>query len=179
MEKPFVDLLPRHLQDNLILDGELRREPAADIVAARIREAEAQARRVREQVLTARLIDAGAASGLGLSRVLSSFEQGRLKTLLVRDGFAKLGRRCGGCQALSLSDSKCARCGAATQILFNLVEELVDRALEQRAEVFRLENTTPLDNLGRIGAELRQTAVTETPAAAPRAAASVLAAARR
>lgn len=156
IEKDLLEALPRGLQDNLIVDRSLGEDLPLHELRLKVAEADGQARKVREQVLAHRLLDtAGASSLVGLTRVLEAVEQGRVKTLLLRDGFAKLGRCCSGCKKLSLTQVKCVWCGAATETVFNLVEELADRALAQGAEVFRLDSLTPLDNLGHIGCELR------------------------
>lgn len=157
VERGLVDLLHRTLQDNIIVDNLLIDLPAEEI-RSRIALAEDQARRVRETVLAHRLMDGGPGhSAVGLRATLQAAEHRRLKTLLVRDGFAKLGRRCLSCDRLSLNDPKCVMCTGATETVFNLAEELIERALDQGAEVFRLQHQTPLDNLGSIGAELRET----------------------
>jgi len=166
IERGLVDLLHRTLQDNVIVDN-LLIDLSADEIRGRIAMAEDQARRVRETVLAHRLMDAGQGmAAVGLRATLQAAEQRRLKTLLVRDGFAKLGRRCLNCDRLSLNDPKCVMCTGATVTVFNLADELIERALEQGAEVFRLGHQTPLDNVGSIGAELR-----ETPAPRPAASA--------
>lgn len=157
VEKGLSDQLPRALLDNLIVDAELRSDMDAEEVRGRISDAERQARQVREQVLAHRLLDTPRAdSARGLRDVLFAVSQNKIKTLLVREGFAKLGRRCPSCGFLSQADPKCLNCRAATVTVFNLIEEIVARALEQGAEVFRLQSPTPLDNIGHIGAELRR-----------------------
>lgn len=156
LERGLIERLHRSLQDNVILDQALDADLPLEEVRARIALADAQARRVRELVLAHRLIDRrGPSVALGLGRALEAVEHRRVRLLLVRDGFAKLGRSCLGCRRLSLVDIKCDFCGAATETVFNLVDELADRAVSQGADVFRLVNQTPLDNLGHIGAELR------------------------
>lgn len=165
IERGLVDLLHRTLQDNVIVDNLLIDLPAKDI-RDRIAMAEDQARRVRETVLAHRLIDAGQGkAAVGLRATLQAAEQRRLKTLLVRDGFAKLGRRCLACDRLSLNDPKCVMCTGPTETVFNLAEELTERAFDQGAEVFRLLHQTPLDNMGSIGAELRETPAPKAAAA--------------
>lgn len=154
---PLVNHLHTHLQQNLILDPDLDPESPADSVLERISACEAEARKVRESVLVHRLLDAaqaGKRAALGLERVLGALRQGRVKLLLARDGFAKMGRSCPGCGRLSLDDPKCLDCRRPTEAVFNIVSEMIDRALEAGCEVFRLRNDSPLDNVGRIGAEL-------------------------
>lgn len=159
LEKDLLEQLPPALQENVIVDRTLEADLLVADLRVRVSESDRQARRVREQVLAHRLLDkTGAGCAVGLMKVLEAVEQGRVKTLLLRDGFAKLGRSCPACRRLSLTQIKCVWCGTGTETLFNLVEELADRALSQGAEVFRLGSLTPLDNLGHVGVELREAA---------------------
>ena len=164
-----IELLHRFLRDNLIVDDVVDHDWSAEAVRAHICAAESQARRLREFVAAQRLIDeAGDRAALGLRRTLDAAQRGRAKTLLVRDGFTKLGRRCAGCARLSLDDTKCAACGAGTETVFDLIGELCDRAMEQGAQVLRMLHRTPLDNVGYVGVELRSvSAGTSLPLAAP------------
>lgn len=154
----LVNHLHSSLQHNLILDTELEPEMTAAAILERILACEDQARQVRETVLVHRLLDAvkgGARLGvLGLDRTLDALQKGQVRLLLVRDGYAKMGRCCPECGKLSLAWTKCLDCGRATETVFNLVAEMIDRALASGCEVFRLFHDTPLDNLGKIGAEL-------------------------
>ena len=144
------------LQDNLILDSSLDPEMDDEAVAERLLAREREAREVREQVLAARLLDEAAAGRgvTGLAGTLAAFREGRVRRLIVRDGFAKLGRSCAGCGRLSFEESRCVLCGRSTEIMFDLVGELVDRTLKAGGEAITLFHKSPLDNVGRIGAEL-------------------------
>ncbi|MBI3552933.1 MAG: hypothetical protein HY077_10495 [Elusimicrobia bacterium] len=154
----LVNHLHTSLQHNLILDAGLDPESPAPSVLQRVRACESQARQVRESVLAHRLIDAAKTSPrlavLGLERTLDALAKGQVRVMLARDGYTKMGRRCPGCGRLSLNWPKCLDCGRPTETVFDLVGEMIDRALEGNCEVFRLCHETPLDNLGRIGAEL-------------------------
>jgi peptide subunit release factor 1 (eRF1) len=162
-----VDLMHKSLHDELIVENDLDPTATAEQVAERILLSETQARRLRELVTAQHLIDAaGKDAAIGLRRTMEAVEQGRVKALLVRDGFAKLGRRCLGCDRLSLEDTKCVICAAPTRTVFNLIDELCDRALGQGAQVLRMLHRTSLDNVGSIGAELRS--VSSLPAASPK-----------
>jgi peptide subunit release factor 1 (eRF1) len=155
---PLVNHLHSSMQHNLILDADMEPELAASAVLDRITACEDQARQVRETVLVHRLIDAARGSSrmgvVGLEGTLEALQKSQVRMLLVRDGYAKMGRCCPQCGRLSLNWPKCAECGRATGIVFNLVAEMVDRALAANCEVVRLFHDTPLDNLGKIGAEL-------------------------
>ncbi len=154
----LVNHLHSSVQHNLILDENLGPDHGTDAVLERILACEAQARQVRETVLAHRLIDAAKTSArlavLGLERTLGALQKGQVRLLLARDGYAKLGRRCPECSTLSINWTKCPDCGLPTETVFDLVGEMIARALEARCEVVRLLHDTPLDNVGRIGAEL-------------------------
>ncbi|HAM34692.1 MAG TPA: hypothetical protein DEB40_02700 [Elusimicrobia bacterium] len=149
--------LRTELQQSLIFDENLSPKNSAIAVLSRIQACESEARKVRETVLAHRLVDLALANGpavLGLERTLRALRQGAVRLLLVRDGFAKMGHLCPRCGELSLAFSRCPACGNATQALFDVVEEMIQRALDGHCEVLRLLNPTPLDNMGHIGAEL-------------------------
>lgn len=154
----LLSRLHSQLQQNLIIDAQLEPSAPLDAVLERIRTCESEARKVRESVLVHRLLDTARASSklavLGLDRTLDALQRGRVRVLLVRDNLAKMGRACPSCGLLSLGWSKCPRCNRPTEAVFNIVSEMIHRALDSNCEVFRLLHETPLDNLGRIGAEL-------------------------
>lgn len=157
LEPLFVAHLPIRLKHNLILDPSLTAGLAPEDVLERVLANEREARKVRESVLVHRLVDAAQAdvsAVLGLDRTLEAVQRGAVRTLLVRDGLAKIGRSCPACGFLSLSDKKCRRCAQPTSQVFNLVAELIQCALDQDCEVFPVLYDARLDSLGRIGAEL-------------------------
>lgn len=144
------------IQQNLIVEPTLASDASLEDVVARIAACEAEARKVREAVLAHRLVDAAKTRGavLGLDRTLEALQKGRVKVLYLRDGFAKMGRSCTSCGTLSIGWTKCQNCNSSTEAVFNLVGEMAARALALGCEVVRLMSETPLDNVGRIGAEL-------------------------
>ncbi|MBI4349681.1 MAG: hypothetical protein HY553_22790 [Elusimicrobia bacterium] len=157
IEPLFVGHLPIRLKNNLILDGTLKLDMADRDVLERVTLNEREARKVRESVLVHRLVDAAGGDGpavLGLERTLDALQRGAVRTLLVRDGLAKIGRVCGECGFLSLADRKCRLCNQPTAQVFNLVAEMIQCALDQDCEVFPVLYDARLDSLGRIGAEL-------------------------
>lgn len=157
LEGLFTGHLPIRLKHNLILDPGLKTGLADREVLERVLVNEREARKVRESVLVHRLVDGAGGDGpavLGLERTLDALQSGVVRTLLVRDGLAKIGRMCGACGHLSLSDRKCASCGEATSQVFNLVAEMIQCAIDQDCEVIPILYDNRLDSLGRIGAEL-------------------------
>lgn len=168
ISEPLLGRLHSSLQQNLIVDTELAPDAASCAVLQRILECEREARKVRESVLVHRLIDAARGGSrlavLGLERTLEALQRGQVRMLLVRDGLAKMGRCCPSCGLLSLGWTKCVRCGRPTEAVFNVVSEMIHRALDGNCEVFRILHDSPLDNLGRIGAELVDGAAAPAPA---------------
>lgn len=171
---PLVNHLHSFLQQNLILDPELGPDLDCEQVLERVSACESQARQVRERVLVQRLLDATVGNRLavvGLERVMAALQNGQVRTLFVRDGYAKMGRVCPGCRGLTLDHPKCLDCRRPTEAVFNVVGELMDRAWDMSCEVIRLLHETPLDNVGRIGAELSHQGL-ETPLPSPSKAAA-------
>jgi peptide subunit release factor 1 (eRF1) len=159
--------LRTELQQTLILDESLTPDAPAAAVLERISSCEGEARKVRESVLAHRLLDlaaSGASAVLGLERTLQALRRGQVRLLLLRDGFAKMGHLCPRCADLSVSDPRCPACNGPTETIFNVVEEMIERAFDAHCEVVRLLHPSPLDNLGHIGAELSEAAAPARPA---------------
>lgn len=175
LSRALLGRLHSTVQQNLIVDNTLAPDATCAEVVDRIASCETEARKVRESVLAHRLVDSAKTTRsavIGLDRVLDAFQKGTVKVLLVRDGFAKMGRSCPRCNELSIGWNKCVTCNTPTEAVFNLVGELIHRALERGCEVVRLMHETPLDNLGRVGAELAPTAAKQNTLAAGESAAA-------
>ncbi|MDD5658195.1 MAG: hypothetical protein PHF00_13170 [Elusimicrobia bacterium] len=152
----LAGLLRTVLQQNLILDETLGAETASETVLERIRGCEDSARKVRESVLAHRLLDLSRSGEavLGLDRTLRALRRGQVRLLLIRDGFAKMGYLCQRCGDLSVGFNRCPACNGVMGAIFNVVDELIQRALDGHCEVVRLLNDSVLDSMGHIGAEL-------------------------
>ncbi|OGR87797.1 MAG: hypothetical protein A3J74_02060 [Elusimicrobia bacterium RIFCSPHIGHO2_02_FULL_57_9] len=152
----LVNHLHSSLQNNLILDSRLEPRMPVSKILETIVDSENAARKVRESVLVHHLLDSAAArmGVLGLEKTLAALQKGQVRLLLLRDGFTKMGRRCPACGLLSLGGLKYVKCHQATEAVFSLVGEMIQKALDLNCEIFRIFNDSPLDNLGRIGAEL-------------------------
>jgi hypothetical protein len=122
--------------------------------------------------LAHRLLDLSRSGGavLGLDGTLRALRRGQARLLLARDGFAKMGYLCPRCGELSLGFSRCPACNAAMAVIFNIVEEMIQRALDAHCEVIRLLNDSVLDGMGHIGAELSGEGISIRPAPKPAAA---------
>lgn len=159
-------LLEPALQANLIHEESLGPARPLDAVLERIRANELEARKVREDVLVTHFLDSlrlGSAVS-GLERVAEALQQGGVTRLLVREGWAKMGRACGVCGRLSVSHRSCPWCFRPTEALLDLVTELADRAAAAGVEVFRVARDPRFDGAGRIGAVLNAAARVSVPA---------------
>ena len=167
LEAALIPLLDAGLQKDLILEPVLGADRPVEAVLERVLHNERQARSVRESVLVHRLLDASRAGGAvtGLDAVAAAVQQGSVSRVLVRDGFAKMGRACPKCGHLSVANRSCPWCFCGTAPVLDLVSELGDRALAAGCEVFRIMHDARFDGVCRIGAELK--VAVEKPAAAP------------
>jgi peptide chain release factor subunit 1 len=158
-ETPLIGQLHTFIQDNLIVDQSLSPTMTLEEVLAAVRLAENQARAVRESVLVNRLLEAtrrkDSDAVVGLSGTLQALNRGAARMVLVRDGLARMGRRCPHCGSLALTGKKCLSCWLDTEPIINIVAEMIQLALDQNCEVIRLMHETRLDSFGDIGAELR------------------------
>lgn len=145
------------LQKDLILEPLLGPERPVETVLERVLHNEREARRVTESVLVQRLLDESREGGAvtGLEAVAAALQQGCVSRVLVRDGYAKMGRACPACGHLSVDHRSCPWCFKSTDTIMDLVEELVSRALAAGCEVFRVMHDPRFDGICRIGAELK------------------------
>jgi len=152
----LVATLPHVLQETLILEPLLGPDRPLEAVADRVRHNENEALKVRETVLVRRFLDEIKLGGAvaGLEAVAAALQQGCVKRILVREGWAKMGRCCPACHRLSLDHRSCAWCFRQTSHVLDVVAELVDRAVEAGVEVTPVSHHQDFDSVGRIGAEL-------------------------
>lgn len=157
LEAALVPLLDPALQKDLILEPVLGPDRPIDAVLERVQHNERQARSVRESVLVHRLLDEARQGGAvtGLETVATAIQQGCVARVLVRDGYAKMGRACPKCGHLSVSNRSCPWCFCATDSVLDLVSELGNKALDAGCELYRIMHDARFDSVCRIGAELK------------------------
>ena len=165
LQAPLERLMTPELRDGLILEPLLAPDRPAAAAAERVAHNEREARKVRETVLVQRFLDdlrdGGAVAGLDAAA--AALQQGCARLLLVREGYAKMGRSCEECGRLSVNHRSCPHCFRGTIAVLDLVAELADRAAAAGVEVFRVAGDARFDAAGRIGVCLG------IPLAAPRA----------
>jgi len=105
-------------------------------------------------------VTTGAAKGKGgvvrLDDTLGAIREGRVQTLVVRDGFRAPGFRCTSCGFLtSSSDGACPYCSGEFEEIPDAVELAVRQVMRSGGEVEVLNNAQELELQGDIGALLR------------------------
>ena len=145
--------LSPELRDGLILEPLFGPDRPASAVTERVAHNEREARKVREAVLVQRFLDGLRDGGAvaGLEAAAAALQQGCARLLLVRDGYAKMGRCCAACGRLSVDHHSCPWCFRVTAPVLDLVAELADRAAAAGVEVFRVAADARFDAAGRIG----------------------------
>jgi len=100
-------------------------------------------------------VHTGNLGAAGLDDTLHVLQKGQVLMLLVNEDFSAPGRRCKGCGSLCLRDP-CSFCGAATEPLEDIVENIVSQAFIQNCEIrFIAGASKTMTELGNIGALLR------------------------
>jgi peptide chain release factor subunit 1 len=123
---------------------------AADDVVGR-------ARRQRQRDVATALRDRGAqgeAAVRGLTPTLEALATGRVETLVVEEGFAAPGVRCGNCRALAAGDGSCPVCGSEVTPVDNVVDAAVGDAFVHHVDLKFCERGD-LGDVGGIGAFTR------------------------
>ncbi len=109
--------------------------------------------------LTARLkeeVGSGKLGVAGLSATLRALNAHKVMELLVEEGYHVAGGHCKQCGSLSIrSVGRCRYCHGPIERVENLVDETVEMAFGQSAQVHFIAPNQTLWDLGRIGALLR------------------------
>ena len=127
-------------------------------VTEEISQAQAQARRQRQERLLANLADnlgPGGQAATGLNQVLAALHDGRVHTLLVSRGFSQPGGACPSCGRLRHQAGDCPLCGEAMLKVDDIVNRAMARALDSGAVLEQVEAGSALDGMGHIAALLR------------------------
>ncbi len=153
LQSKLEPLLSEDLRSGLILEPLLGPDRPNAAAADRVAHREREAARVRESVLVQRFLDAleNGAAVAGLEAAACALQEGRALVLLVREGYAKMGRCCPGCGRLSVDHRSCPWCFRATVTVLDLAAELADRADAAGVEVARVGPDPRFDAAGRVG----------------------------
>jgi peptide subunit release factor 1 (eRF1) len=115
---------------------------------------------IRREAHLAKTMVTNAAKGRGgvvnLEDTLNAIREGRVQTLLIRDGFRAPGNRCKSCGYLSsLPMETCPFCGGETEEIPDAVELAVRQVMQSGGEVEVLDKEHTIKGFEQIGAILR------------------------
>ena len=155
LERELHDYVVRKVLHRIVLPITVPADEVRERVLAI--EAELEARREAEALgrLTTEVRDGTGRAVAGLPDVLEALEAGRVEVLVVAADLRAEGRRCPRCGHLSVSEERCAACGAETETADHIVEEAVELAVRQKCRVETTGGAEELETLGGIGALLR------------------------
>jgi peptide subunit release factor 1 (eRF1) len=92
----------------------------------------------------------------GLEETLNALREGRVQTLLIRDGYRAPGKRCTSCGYVSsLPMEVCPFCGGKPEKISDAVEMAVRKVMESGGEVEVLNSDQEVKGFEQIGALLR------------------------
>jgi peptide subunit release factor 1 (eRF1) len=114
----------------------------------------------RREAHLARAIVTNAAKGrggvAGIDDTLDAVREGRVQTLLIRDGFHTPGSRCKSCAYLSAQPLEaCPFCGGEIEPIADAVEVAVRHVMRSGGDVEVLDSEHQVEGFGQIGALLR------------------------
>jgi peptide chain release factor subunit 1 len=156
---PFRVQLPKAWQSLIVGTFPMSMTASHADVLARALEIGRQAEHRREMQL-AETVVTSAAKGRGgavsLDDTLSAVHDGRVQTLLIREGFRAPGYRCQGCGYLTAHPIEtCPYCGSNFDKIADAVEMAVHQVMQNGGDVEVLHDGDLLSKVGDIGALLR------------------------
>jgi rubrerythrin len=155
----FRSLLPKSWQSLIVGAFPIRMNAPKDEVLARAMQIGRESELQHEQHLVDVLQTSAAkrhGGVIGLDDSLKAVHDGRIHTLVIRDGYRAPGYQCTGCGYLTgHAHASCPFCGATFKQIPDAVELAVRTVMQQGGEVEVLQNEQPGEKLGYIGALLR------------------------
>jgi|SRR5579884_314278 len=154
----FEEVLHSDLKSRMI--GTLKADPKSSLAAIHeeslrlIQEAE----RDQRDRLIRRIAEANYPDGLGvlgITPTLEALKQQAVQILVVESASQLSGARCTVCSHMTFSASNCPDCGGITEPINDLVEEAVEEAILQSAQIIHVPSHPILERSGGIGALLR------------------------
>jgi peptide subunit release factor 1 (eRF1) len=155
----FRSLLPKAWQSLVVGSFPVSMNANQNEVLDRAMQVGAEAERRREEHLINTLVT-NAAKGRGgvleLENTLNALREGRVQTLVIRDGFRASGSRCTSCGYLSAAPMEtCPFCGGKCEDIEDVVELAVRQVMQSGGEVEVLRDNIAQEEFQQIGAILR------------------------
>jgi peptide subunit release factor 1 (eRF1) len=156
---PFRNMLPKAWQSLVVGTFPMSMNASKNEVLERAMQVGQEAEHRREAQLVKSVVT-GAAKKRGgvisLDDTLNALHNGRVQTLLIKDGFRAPGYRCTGCGYLTAHQLEaCPFCGKSFQQIPDAVEMAVHKVMELGGEVEVLHDGQITEKFGNIAALLR------------------------
>jgi peptide chain release factor subunit 1 len=156
--KLFCSLLPKAWQSLVMGTFPMSMTASHTEVRARALELGTQAEIEREKRLVERLITQaakGSGAVTGLEATLNAFNEGRVQTLIISEGFRKNAFRCKGTGWLTTKPEEVCSGENDTEKVYDVVDLIVNQLMRSGGEIDVVMSTAALDKSGSIGALLR------------------------
>jgi peptide chain release factor subunit 1 len=155
----FKSILPKSWQSLVVGNFPISMTASKDEVLEKALEIGQEAERRREAKLVTTVLN-GAAKGRNgvttLDNTLSALRDGRVQTLLIREGYRAPGYRCLGCGYLTAKRTdSCSFCGNQFEDIPDAVELAVHEVMKLGGEIEVLHDGELPEQFGNIGALLR------------------------
>ena len=110
-------------------------------------------KRLAEQLI--QQAEAGRLAVQGMSETVAALARGEAQLLLVDHGFEMPGYACYHCHYPKLEPGECPHCRKAVEPCADIVDEVIELAMQRNCQIEHVHGLTPLRESGRIGALLR------------------------
>ncbi len=155
----FRSQLPKSWQSLVVGTFPISMTASQNEVLEKALEIGKQAEYRREERLASTVVTSaakGRGGVIGLENTLNAIREGRIQTLLVREGFREPGYRCKSCGHLSSTPmGVCPFCGSETEQITDAVELTVRQVMQSGGEVEVLQRDQEVKGFDQIGALLR------------------------
>jgi len=121
-------------------------------------EAEARLKKTEEEETVQRLVaelERGGLAASGLRDTIHRLNQFEVQSLVVTHNFSSPGRICPTHKILYLDELQCPVCDKKTDIVLDVVDEVIETVLKRGGTVKHITPPSKLDRYGRIGAFLK------------------------
>jgi peptide chain release factor subunit 1 len=155
----FQEMLPKDLQEQVVGSFPAVMTASEPEVLDRSLEIIAEVEREREKALVESAITAAAKGGagvIGLADTLGAVYEGRVRILLVDEGYRATGYRCQQCGYIAAqAKEECPFCGGKVEQIEDAVDLIVRSVIDQGGEVEVVRDSPALEKAGHIAALLR------------------------
>jgi peptide subunit release factor 1 (eRF1) len=155
----FRNQLPKAWQSLVVGSFPVSMTASHSEVLGKTMEIGLQAERQREEHLVNTIVTNAAkkhGSVIDLDDTFSAIRDGRVQTLVIREGYRAPGTRCKSCGYLSPVELEfCPFCGGECEVILDAVEVAVHQVMNTGGEVEVLHTDLPAEGFHQIGALLR------------------------